>query len=604
MRDEEVEALPAGGNPERIAVVRTLAAGGDGYETRRLAMTVTAAHPAAPAALETTTLCQAFQVTAAERPDQIALRTPGDGVAITYREYAERVRRIAGGLASLGVDRGDAVALMLVNRPEFNLVDTAALHVGAVPFSIYNTSAPEQIEYLFSNARARVVVTERAFLPQVRAAIRSGRVGLERIVLVDGAEDGTISLAELEQSTRAGFDFEAAWRAVEPEDILTLIYTSGTTGPPKGVQLTHANMIAEVRGTFARLPVHAGGRGMSFLPSAHIADRWSAHCLFSHCLGFTVTCVADMRTVVAHLPEVRPTAWGAVPRIWEKIKAALEAQGIVDPGALSDEQRAAIRAKLGLDQAEWLVVGAAPTPTEVLEYFAVLGLPVCELWGMSELSCCVTINPPERNKIGTCGPPIDGAELRIADDGEVLVRGPLVMAGYRNDPEKTAEAIDPDGWLRTGDIGELDADGYLKIVDRKKELIINAAGKNMSPANIESRLKAASPLIGQCICIGDRRPFNVALIVLDPDVSAAHARARGSDDASASALAASDEVRALVTQAIDEANSHLSRAEQVKRFTILPTDWLPDSDELTPTMKLKRKPIARKYASEIEELYA
>ena len=343
---------------------------------------------------------------------------------------------------------------------------------------------------------------------------------------------------------------------------------------------------------------------MSFLPSAHVADRWSAHYWFSHCLGFTVTCVADMRTVVGHLPEVRPTAWGAVPRIWEKIKAGLEAQGVADPGALTEEQRSAIRAKLGLDQAEWLIVGAAPTPTEVLEYFAALGLPICELWGMSELSCCGTINPPERIKIGTCGPPIEGAELRIAEDGEVLVRGPLVMAGYRNDPEKTAQAIDPDGWLRTGDIGELDADGYLRIVDRKKELIINTAGKNMSPANIESRLKAASPLIGQCICIGDRRPYNVALIVLDPDVCAAHARARDLDDASASALAASDEVRTLVAQAIDEANTHLSRVEQVKRFTILATDWLPDSDELTPTMKLKRKPIADKYASEIEALYA
>jgi long-chain acyl-CoA synthetase len=565
-------------------------------------MATTAAHPAAPAALESTTLCQAFQVTAAERPGQIALRTPGDGVAISYGEYAERVRRIAGGLAALGVGRGDTVALMLVNRPEFNVVDTAALHLGAAPFSIYNTSAPEQIQYLFSNAGARVVVTERAFLPQVRAAIQG--VAVEYIVLVDGAEAGTLSLAELEQSAPAGFDFEAAWRAVTPDDLLTLIYTSGTTGPPKGVQLTHANMMAEVRGTLARLPTRAGGRAMSFLPSAHVADRWSAHYLCGHCLGFTVTCVADMRTVAAHLPEARPTVWGAVPRIWEKIKAALEAQGVADPGALSDEQRAGIRAKIGLDQAEWLVVGAAPTPPAVLEYFAALGLPVCELWGMSELSCCATINPPGRNKIGTCGPPIDGVEVRIADDGEVLARGPLVMAGYRNEPEKTAETIDPDGWLRTGDIGELDADGYLTIVDRKKELIINAAGKNMSPANIESSLKAASPLIGQCICVGDARPYVVALIVLDPDACAAHGRARGLDDASAAALARDDEVRALVGQAIEEANSHLSRVEQVKRFTILATDWLPDSDELTPTMKLKRKPIARKYAPEIEALYA
>jgi long-subunit acyl-CoA synthetase (AMP-forming) len=559
---------------------------------------------AAPSALEATTLCQAFQLTAAERGDHVALSTPGEAVAITYREYAERVRRIAGGLASLGVGRGDTVALMLVNRPEFNLVDTAALHLGAVPFSIYNTSAPEQIEYLFSNAGNRVAVTERAFLPQVQAVLRRGGVSLERIVLVDGAEDGTVPLAEVEEAEPAGFDFEATWRAVAPEDILTLIYTSGTTGPPKGVQLTHANMMAEARGTFERLPVRPGGRVLSYLPSAHVADRWSAHYLCSFCLGFTVTCVADLRTVVQHLPEVRPTAWGAVPRIWEKIKAALEAQGVVDPGALPDERRAAIRAKLGLDQAQWSVVGAAPTPREVLEYFDALGLAICELWGMSELSCCVTVNPPERIKIGTCGPPIGGAELRIAGDGEVLVRGPLVMAGYRNDPEKTAQTIDPDGWLHSGDIGELDEDGYLTIVDRKKELIINAAGKNMSPANIESRLKAASPLIGQCMCIGDRRAYNVALIVLDPDACAAHARARGLADASAAAMAASDEVKALVANAVEEANTHLSRVEQIKRFTILTSDWLPDSDELTPTMKLKRKQIERKYATEIESLYA
>jgi long-subunit acyl-CoA synthetase (AMP-forming) len=223
---------------------------------------------------------------------------------------------------------------------------------------------------------------------------------------------------------------------------------------------------------------------------------------------------------------------------------------------------------------------------------------------MSELSCCVTINPPDRNKIGTYGPPIAGAEVRIAGDGEVLVRGPLVMAGYRNDPEKTAQTTDADGWLRTGDIGQLDEDGYLTILDRKKELITNAAGKNMSPANIESRLKAASPLIGQCICIGDRRPYNVALIVLDPDACAAHARAHGLGDASAAALAADADVQGLVANAVREANSHLSRVEQVKRFTILPTDWLPNSDELTPTLKLRRKPIERKYAVEIDFLCA
>ena len=559
---------------------------------------------AGPAALGAPTLCAAFQITAAERPDQIALRTPGDGTAIAYREYAERVRRIAGGLDALGIGRGETVALMLVNRPEFHLVDTAAMHLAAVPFSVYNSSAPEQVEHLFSNAGNRVVVTERAFLAQVRGAIARGRAGVEWVVLVDGDDDDTIPLAELEESERSAFDFEAAWRSVQPDDLLTLIYTSGTTGPPKGVQLTHANMSAEVRATHERLPSDPGGRVTSYLPAAHIADRWASHYLASITLGHTVTCVSDPRAIIDHLPEVRPTVWGSVPRIWEKIKAALEARGVTDPAALAEEQRAAIRAGLGLDQCQSLTAGAAPTSVEVLAFFDGLGLRIGELWGMSELSCCVTANPPDAIRFGTCGTPLRGVELRIAADGEVLVRGPLVMAGYRAEPEKTAETIDPDGWLHTGDIGELDADGYLRIVDRKKELIINAAGKNMSPANIEARIKASSAFIGQCLCIGDRRPYNVALIVLDPDACAALARERGLGDASPAALAGDEEVGAAIAAGVAEANSHLSRVEQIKRWRILSTDWMPDSDELTPTMKLKRKPIERKYAAEIDELYA
>ncbi|MEX2447354.1 MAG: AMP-dependent synthetase/ligase [Solirubrobacterales bacterium] len=561
-----------------------------------------AARSARPAALEAATLCEAFQLTAAERADQVALRTPGDGVSITFGEYAARVERIAAGLDALGVGRGDTVGLMLTNRPEFNLLDSGALHLGATPFSIYNTSAPEQIDYLFSNAENRVAVTERAFLPQVLAA-RERSQRLEHVVLVDGEEEGTIPLAELEGMGGSQFDFEASWRAVEPGDLLTLIYTSGTTGPPKGVQLTHANMMAGINGGTKRLPIVPGGRIPSYLPAAHAADRLLSHCWASICMGFTVTCIADPRTVVEHLPECRPTVWFAVPRIWEKIKAALEAQGITDPEKLPEEQRAAVRAKLGLEKCELLVSGAAPIPAEVLLYFAGLGLPICEVWAMSETAAVGTANPPEGIKAGTCGPALEGVELRIADDGEVMVRGPMVMKGYRNDPEKTAETIDADGWLHTGDIGELDSDGYLSIVDRKKELIINAAGKNMSPANIESRLKASSPLIGQCIAIGDRRPYNTALIVLDPDVAAAFAEERGLPDSSPAALAGNETVQTLVAAAVEDANSHLSRVEQVKRFTILPTDWLPDSEELTPTMKLKRKPIAEKYAAEIEALY-
>jgi long-chain acyl-CoA synthetase len=558
--------------------------------------------PAQPAALSAATMCQAFQATAAERPDAVALRTPGDGVSVTWGEYARRVPRVAAGLARLGVERGDTVALMLTNRPEFNIADTGAMHVGATAFSVYNTSAPEQVEYLFGNAGNRVAITERAFLGVVRAA-QQRSPALEHIVLVDGTDEGTIPLERLEEMGESSFDFEAAWRAVEPDDVLTLIYTSGTTGPPKGVQLTHRNLMAEIRAVADRLPTAPGGRITSFLPSAHIADRWSAHYQSSMVFGFELTCIADPRAVVQHLPEVRPTAWGSVPRIWEKLKAALEAQGVTDPAALPEEHKAALREKLGLDQVSWLVVGAAPTPVEVLEYFAGLGLPICELWGMSETSSCATINPPDRIKVGTCGPALQGVELQLADDGELLVRGEIVMKGYRNDPVKTAEALDDDGWLHTGDVAEFDDDGYVKIVDRKKELIINAAGKNMSPVNIESRLKTCHPLIGSAVAIGDRRPYNVALLVLDPDACGAFAQEHGIEDGSPAALARDERVQAAIAAAIEDANSHLSRVEQVKRWCLLETEWQPGGEELTPTMKLKRRPIERKYAAEIEALY-
>jgi long-subunit acyl-CoA synthetase (AMP-forming) len=263
-----------------------------------------------------------------------------------------------------------------------------------------------------------------------------------------------------------------------------------------------------------------------------------------------------------------------------------------------------LRSALGLDEAKSVNVGAAPTPLEVLEFFHAIGIQIGELWGMSETCGVVTLNPPDRVKLGTVGPPIPGFEVKLAEDGEILVKGDGNMVGYRNQPDKTAETIDDDGWLTTGDIGELDEDGYLKIVDRKKELIINAAGKNMSPANIEAKLKAASPLIGQATAIGDARPYNTALIVLDPDYMPTWAEQNGIEDSSPEALAENDKVREAVQAGVDEANAKMSRVEQIKKFKVLPTEWMPGGDELTPTMKLKRKPIAEKYAAEIEELYA
>lgn len=571
-------------------------------------------------------MCEAFQTTAAERPEAPALRLKDSEFEASWGEYAETVRRRAAGFAALGVGRGDTVGFMLVNRPAFHLCDCAAMHLGATCFSIYNTSSPEQVEYLVGDAANRVVVTEQAFLERVLAA-RERVPTLEHVVVVDGeAPAGTISLAELEALGEPGFDFEAAWRAVEPEDVLCLIYTSGTTGPPKGVQLTHANMVAEWRACDQVFEIEPGGRSISFLPSAHVADRWSQ--LYAQMFyGTCIYCCPDPREMVAYTTQVRPTFWGGVPRIWEKLKVALEGamaaeqdterrravEGAMEvgrrrvaaymagevPGELQAEWERAdaevfapVRSLLGLDEVTTFAVGAAPTPPEVIEFFLAMGIEICELWGMSETSSAATVNPPGRIRVGTVGPALPGVELKLAEDGELMVRGPIVMKGYRNMPERTAEALGEDGWLATGDIGEIDEDGYLRIVDRKKELIINAAGKNMSPASIEAKLKAASPLVAHAVAVGDRRPYNVALIVLDREVLAA--RGAGAGDA---------EVVAEVETAVAIANERLSRVEQVKRFHVLDREWLPGGDELTPTLKLRRRPIERRYEAEIEALY-
>ena len=564
------------------------------------------ARSGAPPGLEAATLCEAFQRSASEMADEVALRTLGDATSITWREYAQRVRDLAAGLAGLGVERGDTVALMLTNRPEFHLVDVAAMHLGAVAFSVYNTSSPEQIEYLLGDAGNRVLVTEAAFLDRIQAA-QPRCPALEHVVVVE-------ALDELSARGSSGFDFDAAWQAVSPDDLVTLIYTSGTTGPPKGVQLTHANVMAQWRAIHAVMPRPAGGRVVSYLPAAHVADRVITH-YAALVYGTQLTDCPDPREVIAHLPDVRPTLWGAVPRIWEKLKAALEAgmddatRAAVDAArdgraTPADEQvLSRLRERLGLDAAEHHIVGAAPTPPDVLEFFSSLGMNVCELWGMSETCGVATLNPADRVRIGTVGPPLPTVELRLAEDGEVLVRGPMCTSGYRDMPDKTAELRDGDGWLHTGDIGELDADGYLRIVDRKKELIINAAGKNMSPANIESALKSASPLIGQACVIGDRRPYNVALLVLDPDALPVFAAAHDLDAEALGSLGAAETLIAAVADAVAGANARLSRVEQIKKFKILDEDWLPGGDELTPTMKLKRKPIAEKYGDEIEALY-
>src|SRR5256714_1410414 len=442
-------------------------------------------------ALEEQTMCGAFQVTAAERADAVAIRTKGDELTITWGEYADRVRRLAAGLAALGLERGQTIGLMLNNRPEFHLVDSAAMHIGATPYSVYNTYTAEQIEYLVSDAANSIVVTEEAYLDTVMK-VKEACGSVEHVIDVDGSgREGTMSLEELEAAGKDDFDFEAAWRAVEPDDVLTLIYTSGTTGPPKGVQIMHKNELTAGRSFDQIIQFPDGASVVSYLPMAHIAERSCSQYL-PIMFGFTVTDCPNAREVVGYLPDVRPSWFFSVPRIFEKLKAALEAgmaaeedeqrkqatawavdvglkkvraeqAGEEVPAELAEEYSKAdslvlskIRSKLGLDRLEALNVGAAPCPAEVIEFFHAIGLPLAELWGMSETCGAGCCNRPEHIKIGTVGPAAPGRDLKLGEDGELLMKSGVVMKGYRHDDEKTRETLESDGWLHTGDLAEID----------------------------------------------------------------------------------------------------------------------------------------------------
>ncbi len=586
-------------------------------------------------AVEASTMAEAFRLTVANHPDKVAVRTKEDELSLTWSELRDRVDALAGGLRKLGVAKGDTVALMFGNRPEFSIADLAVMTLGATPFSLYQTLSPEQVQYVIGDAGARVALIEQAHLPQVQGARELGLPELETVVVLEGAQgEGTVGWDDVEGSD-PDFDPDPHWSEQSPDDLLTLIYTSGTTGPPKGVQLTHRNLMTAVEAIEDIIEFPEGEtRVISWLPAAHIAER-AAHHYIPIVYAATVTTCPNPREIVAYLPAVRPTWFFAVPRIWEKLRSAM-LSGVFTPGSEDREhldaamrrveleqageevpadvaekadalaeKAAQVRAMLGLDQFLAVNAGAAPTPREVLVFFHALGIPLAELWGMSETCGAGLVNPVGRVKIGTVGLPVKGVEVKLAEDGELLMRSDVVMGGgYRNLPDKTAEAIDSEGWLHTGDIATIDEDGYVAIVDRKKEIIINAAGKNMSPANIEATVKSASPLIGNACVIGDAKPYNTALIVLDADFAPMWASQNGIEDTSLESLAREERMRAALQEAVDAANAKLARVEQVKRFTIVAGDWVPGGDELTPTMKLKRKPILEKYREDIEQLYA
>ncbi|MFD8000685.1 AMP-binding protein [Streptomyces mirabilis] len=585
-----------------------------------------------------TTLCAAFQHTLAQVDrTAVALRTSGGGATISWGEYGDTVRRLAAGLASYGIRRGDTVALMTANRTEATLCDVAALHLGAAAFSIYATLAPDQITHVLDGARPRLVVCEPGFVPALTAA----GADLADLVVLDSGAPGARTWSALLAAGDAntGFDFEAAWRAVGPGDLATLIYTSGTTGPSKGVELTHRQLLAQVDAVPTMWPMDATDSVISFLPTAHIADRlFGLYIPLSR--GAEVTFLADMRAVADALRETRPTVFGAVPRVYEKLKAAVEVMLAAEADQARREQTgqairlghrinamrqrgervsasdleahaeadtsvlAPIRRLLGLDRVRWAGCGAAPVAPQVLEFFLALGVEICEGWGMSEVAGMGFLTPPGGQRLGSVGRAVPGLEARLAPDGELQVRGPMVMRGYRGLPEQTREALSPDGWLSTGDIAEIDADGYVRIVDRKKELLINAAGKNMSPVAIELAVRSADPLIGPMVALADGRPYTTALITLDPDTARSLAPSLGLADATPDVLATDPRVLARVADAVAAGNKRLSRVEQIKRHVVLPYFWEAGGDELTPTAKIRRRNVSGKYTAWIDELYA
>ncbi len=548
-------------------------------------------NPAIPARLRHDTLAAMAIATVADRADRVAVKSDDGRLVLTYGALLETSQTVAAGLAGLGIRRGETVALMMTNRPEFFPIDLAALLMGAIPFSLYNSAPAPQLAQVLRDAASRIVFCERSFVEVLCEARREG-APIEHLVVIDGeGVGGALSLDQLKAKARAGFDLAAEARAIAPSDVATLIYTSGSTGLPKGVELTHANLVAEVRAINAVAPQVDDGSYISYLPAAHIGDRARSYYGSVLAFGHEVTTVADARGLVPAMRQERPIYFGGPPRIWEKIRADLEAKhgpDVAECTGRDDGLAMEIRASLGLDRARWISTGSAPTQAGQFQFFEAFGLRLCELWGMSETCSIATTNTPDACRFGTVGRAVDGLEMRLADDGELLVRGPTVARSYRNRPVETAEAFDEDGWFHTGDIAKPDPDGFWTIIDRKKEIMINAAGKNMSPTNIEQALKAAGVIMQVCV-IGDRRPYNVALIVPEPGLSVGLGEA---------------ELTATVGIAVNAANAQLSRVEQIKRFAVLRDEWTAGGDELTPTMKLRRREIEAKYHTLITSLYA
>jgi long-chain acyl-CoA synthetase len=562
---------------------------------------------------------------------------------LTWSEVRDTARALAAALVDRGLDAGATAAIMATNRIEHVLADHAALMAGGVPMSIYNTLSPEQVAYIAGHAEPQVVFLEttdhvaRWTLALADVASIKVVVGIGDAVVDDArfvrwddlvAHGRTLPLDEV----------DARSAALRPEDPATILYTSGTTGDPKGVVLSHANIVYQAAGTLRRNDAEPGNVTLSYLPYAHIAERVLSLYIPPYFGDWHVHLVGDPTLLVPALAQVRPKQFFGVPRVWEKIRSGLAGMLAAEPdaerrtaieGAMAvgaeyveslqvghtttpelqaryDAASAAvltpIKSLLGLDRVTWAGSASAPMPIEVARFFAGLGLAIYDIYGMTETSGAATACGPDNYKLGTVGRALPGIELVLGDDGEVLMRGPITTSGYHKRPEATADLLDGDGWVHSGDIGTIDDDGFLSVVDRKKELIITSAGKNVAPSNIEGLLKE-SPIVGHALAFGDNRPYVVAVLTLDGEVAPVVAERAGIAYTDLADLAAKPEILAMAQAAVDSANARLSRPEQVKSFELLPTEWTAESEELTPTLKLKRRIVHAKYADVIDRLY-
>jgi long-chain acyl-CoA synthetase len=595
------------------------------------------------------TVCDSLLANAERYPEMPAYSDWVDDSwqTLTWGAFRRQILELAAGLVALGMEPGDRVGLMMSNRSEHVLADMAAVHAGGTATTLYATLAPNQVAYIATNAEIRFAVLEGKDQLDRWQPVLSDLPALRKVIVLDAAacpaDDMFMTWTDFvalgtEHYAAHSAEVDRRWRAVTPGDALTVLYTSGTTGNPKGVIITHAMAQYEAVTSVKHFEIQMHPLGVSYLPFAHIADRVLSLYIPINRASHIHFC-AEIPRLGEVLGRVRPHGFFGVPRVWEKIMARLQAALAAEP----DEQRRAavaqamdvglryvesrqygreptpdlaaayeradasvlspIRSLMGLDRAVYVAAGAAPLPLEVSRFFAGLGLPICDVFGLTETTGAVSLNRPSAYRLGTVGQPAAGVELRIADDGEILVRGRTNTPGYLGLPEATAELLDADGWLHTGDIGAIDEDGFLSIVDRKKELIITAGGENIAPSMIENYLKE-HPLVGQALAYGDKRPYVTAIISLDGEVAPVWAKERGIEATGLAGLAEHEAVRKEIGTAVDAANQRLARAQQVKRWRLVPVEWTAESEELTPTLKLRRRVIHTKYADLIDGMYA